>query len=72
MKPLAVYLLLKYLQQTVKFFFEKCPHLCFFNIGAYDQIWQFFKNLRKKFAIFFAKMHEKKVFYIGVSYSNFN
>ena len=62
MKLFAVYLLLKYLQRTVKFFCKNCPHLCFFSKwGAYDQI---FKK--------FAKMHERKVAYIGVSNSNFN
>ena len=37
------------------------------NLGKANE-----KNLQKKLAIFFAKMHERKVACIGVSYSNFN
>ena len=53
--------------------------------GAYDQIFsqfrkinfnnvvkKFAQNSRKKFAILFAKMHERKIAYKAVSYSNFN
>ena len=59
MNRFAMYLVLKYLQRTVKNFLRKMPpSMFFFNMGAYDQIFsQFLKILRKKFAIFFAKMH---------------
>ena len=73
MKPFAVYSILKYLQRTVKNFYEKCPHLCFFNMGAYDQIFsQFLKITLNNVVKKFAKMHERKVVCIGVSYLNFN
>ena len=57
MKPFAVYPLLKYLQQTVKIFFEKCPTYVFSTWGVYHQIFsQFlkvtFNNAVKKFAKF--------------------
>ena len=57
MKPFAVYLLLKYLQRTVKIFCEKCPTYVFSTWGAYDQIFsQFlkiiFNNVVQKFAKF--------------------
>ena len=73
MKFFAVYLLLKYLQLTVKKFAKTAPTLVFSTWGAFDQFFsQFlkitFNNVVKKFA----KMLERKVVYIGVSYSNFN
>ena len=58
MKPFAVYLLLKYLQRTVNFFFAKTTLTYVFSTwGAYDQFFsQFlkitFNNVVKKFAKF--------------------
>ena len=58
MKPFAVYLLLKYLQRTVKKFAKNAPTYVFSTGNAYDQIFsQFLKitinNVVKKFAKFF-------------------
>ena len=87
MKLFTVYSVLKYLQRTAKFFAKMPPRIVFSTWGAYDQSFsQFlkitfnnvlkkfseFSNLRKKIRNLFAKMHERKVAYIGVSYSNFN
>ena len=72
MKPFADSLVLKYLQRTVKKIAKNAPTFIFSTWGASDQIFsQFLKltftNVMKKFASFFAKIHERKVAYIGVS-----
>ena len=77
MKPFAVYSVLKYLQRTVKFFAKTAHTYIFSTWGvSYSNFAQFqkitFNSVVKKFAIFFAKIHERKVACIGVSYSTFN
>ena len=54
-------------------FFSPFLKITFNNVvKKFVKFCKFFKNLRKKFAILFAKMHERKVAYKAVSYSNFN